>query len=636
MEKNRPIEGDGTSTTTRRLKTHPNVVVDDVEQQKESAIESVKGKDIAGGIEVVTSKEMDLKLQKKSTPSPNDDKATIKEKDEISNADDPSTEHPSTRTTVTTTTGAEEATEQQIIPGALAVYPDGHSRNSSNDVDDVDNLMEGSNSHDDAAEPLQEVRNTASQNEVGGIHASVEALDAHVVNEQKELEDAIQHRMRQISVDASNVTTSKNDDDDDDETSGSRTRRLAWVIGLVIVVLAAAVSLAVLLPKDRRNEDDSYDTNDNDDGTDTAMSALLEELRTILIEKEITTGNSPNLNGGSNITDINSLFVEGSPQYQALEWLVHEDSSGLVLDWVMMNGNDSEKDVILDMIVERFIMTTLFLSTGGLTDKWSLSTGYMTNSSVCDWFGVVRCDDNTGRILEIGLDAVGLNGTLPVELSMLSALESLHLNSNNLFGTIPHALFRRLLRLQYIDLSVNLLTGVSLMRAVLPSNGYHMLGSSDTSHYALMFLVASLLFLSQSIPDTVEYLTRLDFLYLHSNQLEGTIPSLLTQIETLNTLAIDQNLLSGTIPEFSADSNIEVFLAKSNVLTGVSIFSPNFELTKCRRKCSHQVALSRRLLLDYSGVPVFVTSTTKFHSRNKSINWNSVYSYRRTDQGYQF
>ena len=459
MEKNRPIGGEG-SSTTRRL--HSTKVVDDVEQQKESAIERVKGENILEG------KEMDSRLQKKSTPSRNDDddKAFIKEMIENNNAlDDPSTDHHTTTamttTTAPSTTGGgegEEATEQQQTPGALAVYPGGHARENSNDLDDVDNLMEGSNSHDDIMEhdlTTPSINHRTPSQEGGLTSLSVEALDAHVVNEQKELEDAIQHRMRQISiVDASNVKTSKNDIDG--TSPGSRTNRLAWAIGLVMVVLAVVVALVVLLPKERKNNiDDKFDTNNNDE------PSTFEELRNILIEKEITTGNFGNLDGGSNITDINALFVEESSQYQALEWLVHEDPSNLVLDWVMINDNDSEKDVMLDMIVERYIMTTLFLSTGGLSDKWSLSTGYMTNSSVCDWFGVVRCDDNTGRILEIGLDAVGLNGTLPVELSKLSALESLHLNSNNLFGTIPDILFRRLLRLQYIDLSVNMLTGVS-------------------------------------------------------------------------------------------------------------------------------------------------------------------------------
>ena len=79
----------------------------------------------------------------------------------------------------------------------------------------------------------------------------------------------------------------------------------------------------------------------------------------------------------------------------------------------------------------------LFYSTGG--SDWTDTSLWLTNNATCGWTGIdCNADD---RVTGINLKKNSLSGSLPSELSTLSALQSLTLFRNSLTGTIPTKLF---------------------------------------------------------------------------------------------------------------------------------------------------------------------------------------------------
>ena len=65
--------------------------------------------------------------------------------------------------------------------------------------------------------------------------------------------------------------------------------------------------------------------------------------------------------------------TEGSPQQQALQWLVNEDP-----------GSSSMRGATAKQIQERFAAATLYFATGGPT-TWGLSLNFLSESSICSW-----------------------------------------------------------------------------------------------------------------------------------------------------------------------------------------------------------------------------------------------------------
>jgi hypothetical protein len=105
--------------------------------------------------------------------------------------------------------------------------------------------------------------------------------------------------------------------------------------------------------------------------------------------------------------DRRALSSPGTPQYQALHWLVYNDPANLDFEHVPP-----------DELLERFVMVLLHFSTGG--ENWKNSSGFLSSLSVCSsWNGVV-CEP---RVVEIHFDSNNLRGQLPTELGLLTNLQ---------------------------------------------------------------------------------------------------------------------------------------------------------------------------------------------------------------------
>ena len=180
-----------------------------------------------------------------------------------------------------------------------------------------------------------------------------------------------------------------------------------------------------------------------------------------------------------------------------------------------------------------------------LSPAWSVSNGITT------WDGIFTKDE---RVHHISLGDKNLDGIIPPELGMLSALVTLSLSENDLSGTIPSEL-GDLTNLNHLSLSFNQLTGV------LPTT----LGNLED----LISLNLRYNELSGRLPD-MSRMTSLQDVLLNDNQLTGEIPSALTQISTLEYLILSRNQLTGTVPDWSGMPNLQLVQLDRNQLTGLS------------------------------------------------------------------
>ena len=279
-------------------------------------------------------------------------------------------------------------------------------------------------------------------------------------------------------------------------------------------------------------------------------------------EKSLPRIFPPTLSGTQTIIhELKALITYFSPQTGPL--LVSNSTSPqfLALEWLAANNNI--KSYPFWKRLQRFALATLYFSTNG--DGWFLKSGWLTNEDECTW--AMRNEmtppcDNEGRIVSLFLDKNGLNGTIPPELSLLSGslrdiqlaggawnshlngaipselsamtnLVTLHLQSNHLEGFIPCMLEK--------------LTGLKTFRL----DGNRLTGSIPTEIGALMSLEVLNVgnnALGGAIPSEMGMLTYLRQAKLHSNNLKGQIPSEIGKIMAMDTLWSFSNEHTGMLP----------------------------------------------------------------------------------------
>ena len=201
---------------------------------------------------------------------------------------------------------------------------------------------------------------------------------------------------------------------------------------------------------------------------------------------------------------------------------------------------------------ERQALIDLYTSTNGAS--WTTQTNWNGAAGTENtWYGVTTDAGNT-TVLELHLQSNNLVGTLPSSLGNLSNLQNLSLYSNQLTGSIPPEL-GNLSNLQILNLYDNQLTG-----------------SIPTELGSLSNLTQLNLFLNQltgNIPTELGNLSNLTYLDLYYNQLTGSIPTSLGSLANLGTLSLSSNQLTGGIPtSLGGLSNLTVLALSENQLTG--------------------------------------------------------------------
>jgi Leucine-rich repeat (LRR) protein len=155
--------------------------------------------------------------------------------------------------------------------------------------------------------------------------------------------------------------------------------------------------------------------------------------------------------------------------------------------------------------LECMAFLAFYNTTNGAT--WTNHTGWLETNTPCSWYGV-SC--TAGHVSSLNLSSNQLSGTIPMQLSYLTELQTLNLSSNQISGTIPKEL-GTLTKLTEFDLGANQLSG--------------------------------------SIPADLGGLTNLTELDLSSNLLTGPIPTVLGDLTNLTRLDLGNNLLTDPIPQ---------------------------------------------------------------------------------------
>jgi len=146
-----------------------------------------------------------------------------------------------------------------------------------------------------------------------------------------------------------------------------------------------------------------------------------------------------------------------------------------------------------------------------------------------------------------------LTGTIPPQISTLTALHTLHLNNAQLTGTIPPQL-SALTSLTSLSLGFNRLSGsippeISVLRGSL-----YLISLEDNQ-------------LTGTIPPQLSACRELVDVYLSNNKLTGTIPKELSTLNLLN-LFLDNNQLTGTIPMELSTMSLEELTLQGNYMSG--------------------------------------------------------------------
>ena len=178
----------------------------------------------------------------------------------------------------------------------------------------------------------------------------------------------------------------------------------------------------------------------------------------------------------------------------------------------------------------------------------------------------------------LNLHKTSLQGSIPLEIGILSKLTYLDLSFNNLTGELPLSL-TNLTQLEWFDISFNSITGpipssLGLLTNLthLAMRGNHISGFIPSEIGMLKNLaylnLANNMLIGQ-IPSTLCNLANLEFLFLYSNQIDGSIPQKIGNMKSLISVILKNNNLSGQMPSTIGHlTNLSFLTLTNNNLSG--------------------------------------------------------------------
>lgn len=314
-----------------------------------------------------------------------------------------------------------------------------------------------------------------------------------------------------------------------------------------------------------------------DYGTKVEDTARFDDLKYILLQGGGTTA--------ARLTD------ETTSAFHALRWLTDDDPLHLE------PNNPTLKT--------RFALASLFYAThvpagaatstqrqaldgkaassaGSTSTQWKRENEWMTESNVCEWYGV-DCETveeeskEPASVVHLKIASNGLHGTIPLELQLLGELVLLDLSGNALSGTIPVQL-SSLQQIKYLLLHKNSLEGIIPPGLHQMTNAFEIYLSNNQ--------------LTGPLPDSFKNLDNLRALYVESNRLTGDIehigdmeginhlhlsdnafvgslPSTIGRLSMLNDLRVANNKLTGNLPsEMASNTRLRLLYLANNNLNG--------------------------------------------------------------------
>jgi hypothetical protein len=213
-----------------------------------------------------------------------------------------------------------------------------------------------------------------------------------------------------------------------------------------------------------------------------------------------------------------------------------DSTTSEAFDWVINDPVNEDylfkEEGTLDNVVAQVdLKQRLALATFG--KSMTVGDDWMTGNNVCQWDGV-ECDD-TNLVNRLVIFEKGMEGTIPPELALLP-LEIVSLFSNKISGPIPTELAESK-TLTYLDLDSNEMTGE--IPAALFSENIESLFLSNNQF-------------TGSLPTTIGDATNLEQLWVNNNSIAGVVPEEIAGAQALVDLLLENNPLVWDLDE--ADS----------------------------------------------------------------------------------
>jgi Leucine-rich repeat (LRR) protein len=190
--------------------------------------------------------------------------------------------------------------------------------------------------------------------------------------------------------------------------------------------------------------------------------------------------------------------------------------------------------------------------------EWLENDMWLSDLHECDWYNRIGLDpcNRVEQIEILRMHDNGLQGTLPLELSIISTLFEFTISDNLISGTFPGEEFAKLTDLDTFVIAFNQFNG--------PVPGF-LFRFPD-----MVYLDLAYNRFTGTLPDNIpETMPDLGILFMENNDIGGTIPTNLGTLKDLRKVHMDDNALTGKIPtEFGTPQRLQQLYLHGNKLTG--------------------------------------------------------------------
>jgi hypothetical protein len=232
------------------------------------------------------------------------------------------------------------------------------------------NEEENSNARADLLSSYRNVASTAA------------VFDAEVI-EERDLQQEVQERMENMTIDAMLVVNmSTNEEDSNKARADSSRRNSAAILRITAAALIILVTVSGTVLGTRNLRPKPPSTMVTAASPSTSISVVWEFARNVLTP----------------LSGEDALMDESSPQYKALWWMVHEDPANMMMTMMVGNETQSSSRSMWMMIMERYTMALLCFSTNG--PNWVVPYDFFSIQSICDWGEPIHCNEE-GAVVQI-------------------------------------------------------------------------------------------------------------------------------------------------------------------------------------------------------------------------------------------
>mmetsp|Transcript_37352 Transcript_37352/g.90120 ORF Transcript_37352/g.90120 Transcript_37352/m.90120 type:complete len:460 (+) Transcript_37352:64-1443(+) len=259
---------------------------------------------------------------------------------------------------------------------------------------------------------------------------------------------------------------------------------------------------------------------------------------------------------------FSDLFeTTGTPQQQALDWIVDDDVSQLCPDdssliqrytlalfyystngddWKQCNAPEEFDDASIDEANAACTLTTVNATTIFPNDQRG-TNAWLTSGSECLWGGISCYAPNTPNARMVNVvefENNGLSGTLPAEMEELVKMRFFALERGSITGPIPSS-YGNLKSLLLLDFDFNNLDG-TLPESLWTLTSLRQLDLNDNNFVG-------------ELSDEIGQLRQLRFFQIDNNMMEGVIPTALGDIPNFSLIGLSGNNFEGAMPSKVCD-----------------------------------------------------------------------------------